>query len=167
MKKFLVLSIAMMMSFSSFAVSVGKVNIQEILLSVNDAEKAKGELQQMAERLQKQLQEEEAKIQKMQEDYQKQHLVLSDAKKAEREREIQMAIMAIQERSQEFQRQMQQKEDELKEPILERIRVIVEEVSKAEEVDLTFEVSIAPVIYVKSGKNLTPRVIELYNQRHK
>lgn len=156
-----------MMSFSSFAVSVGKVNIQEILLSVNDAEKAKGELQQMAERLQKQLQEEEAKIQKMQEDYQKQHLVLSDAKKAEREREIQMAIMAIQERSQEFQRQMQQKEDELKEPILERIRVIVEEVSKAEEVDLTFEVSIAPVIYVKSGKNLTPRVIELYNQRHK
>lgn len=152
---------------AAHAVVVGKVNIQEILLQVSDAEKAKAELQAMAEKKQKELRADEEKIQKMQEDFQKQHLVLSDAKKAERQREIQESIVSIQEKSQRFQQEMQQKEDQLKEPILERITQVVQEVSAKEKVDLTFEVSIAPVIYAKNAKDLTAKVIEEYNKRHK
>lgn len=168
MRKYLLIFMVLgFVSMTANAAVVGKVNIQQILLQVGDAEKAKAELQAMAEKKQAELRSDEQKIQQMQEDYQKQRLVLSDSKKAEREREIEQAVMAIQEKSQRFQQEMQKKEDELKEPILERITTIVQEVSAKEEVDLTFEVSIAPVIYAKNAKDLTVQVIEEYNKRHK
>ena len=170
MKKFFMplLLAVMLFSTSSYAsVVVGKVNIQEILLQVNDAEKAKAELEKLAQTKQQELRSDEQKIQKMQEDFQKQHMVLSDAKKAEKQREIQEAIIAIQEKSQRFQQEMQRKEDELKEPILERITAVIQTVSESEKVDLTFEVSIAPVIYAKNAKDLTAKVVEEYNKRHK
>lgn len=159
---FSVISVA---SATPSRVVIGTVNMQNVLMSVHDSETARNQLQQLADRKQQELRADEAKIQKMQEDYQKQHLVLSEAKKAEKQREIQEAIIAIQEKSQRFQQEMQSKEDELKEPILQRITEVVTEVSASENVDLTLEVSIAPVLYARESKDLSAKVIEAYNKK--
>lgn len=146
---------------------IGKVNIQKVLLEVNEAKRIKGKLENMAQKKQEILKKEEAKIKKMQEDFQKQSLVMNDKAKAKKEREIQKAIMDIQQQAAGFQQDMRKEEEKYKKPILERIRQIIEDVSKKSGVDMTFEVSIAPVIYAKDSKDITDEVIQAYNKKHK
>ena len=146
---------------------IGKVNIQKVLLEVNEAKRIKTKLEKMAKKKQGLLKKEESKIKKMQEDFQKQSLVMNDKAKAKKEREIQKAIMQIQQQAAGFQQDMRKEEEKYKKPILEKIRKVIEAVSKKAGVDMTFEVSIAPVIYAKSSKDLTKAVIKTYNKKHK
>ena len=62
-----------------------------------------------------------------------------------------------------YQKKIQAMEQEMKEPILKKIRSVVEDVSKKEDVDFTFESSAAPIIYAKKSKDLTNAVIKAFN----
>ena len=53
----------------------------------------------------------------------------------------------------------------MKAPILNRVREIINSVSKKAEVDVTFEASTAPVVYAKNEKELTDEVITQYNKK--
>jgi len=63
--------------------------------------------------------------------------------------------------------QIQKMEMDEKKPILEKIRAIVSEISEKEKVDLTVEVSASPILYAKDVMDLTTKVIEYYNSKHK
>ncbi|MCO4792751.1 MAG: OmpH family outer membrane protein [Bacteriovoracaceae bacterium] len=168
MKKLLIALCLIGITFSVQAKTViGKVNIQKVLLEVKEAKRIKGKLEKMAKKKQAILKKEENKIKKMQADFQKQSLVMNDKAKAKKEREIQKSIMQIQQKASQFQQEMRSEEEKYKKPILEKIRKIIELVSKKAGVDMTFEVSIAPVIYAKDSKDLTKSVIKSYNRKHK
>jgi len=121
----------------------------------------------MAKSKQKVLKKEEGKIKKMQADFQKQSLVMNKKAKEKKQRQIQESIMKIQQKATQFQNEMRAEEEKYKKPILEKIRKVIEQVSKKAGVDMTFEVSIAPVIYAKDSKDITNAVIKLYNKKHK
>lgn len=161
-----VLLLSLFLASPASAVLVGKVNIQRVLQEVEDAKKAKEKLQKMAQGKQEDLKKQEKRVRQMRKDFKKQSLVLNDKKKAEKQREIQKSIMEIQQKSRKFQQKMKKREEELKAPILKRIKKIVDDVSKKADVDMTFEVSVAPVIYAKESKDLTDEVIKEYNKRH-
>src|SRR5210317_1893766 len=137
---------ALLFSFSASATLVGTVDIQKVLLSVKEGQKVRDELKKEFEKKQGELKKEEDKIRKAQEDFKKQTLVLSDAAKIKKQESIQKMIMALQQKSMEYQKEIQALESKLKKPLLNKIRTIVEEVSKKEKVDLTFELSVAPII---------------------
>jgi len=155
---------ALLFSFSASATLVGTVDIQKVLLSVKEGQKVRDELKKEFEKKQGELKKEEDKIRKAQEDFKKQTLVLSDAAKIKKQESIQKMIMALQQKSMEYQKEIQALESKLKKPLLNKIRTIVEEVSKKEKVDLTFELSVAPIIYAKNQKNLTDLVIKAYDK---
>jgi len=145
---------------------VGQIDIQRVLLTVAEGKKVRQQLKASFDKKQKKLRTEEEKIKKLQSDFNKQSMVLSDKAKSKKEQDMQKMIMQLQRTSMEYQKEIQSMEQSLKKPILDRVRKIVTEVSKSAGVDLTFEISTAPLIYAKDFKDLTPKVIELYDKRH-
>ena len=167
MKKILVLVAAMMMSAQSMAVVVGKVDVQKVILSVNEGKKIKEKLKKTFDEKQKILKKEEDKIRKMQEDFKKQSLVMNEKAKETKQRAIQEGIVKLQQKTAGYQREIQELEQKHKKPLFEKIKAVINTVSKAAGVDITIESATAPIIYAKSEKELTDDVIAAYNKKYK
>lgn len=146
---------------------VGKVDIQRILLSVKEGKRVRDQLKKKFEEKQKELKKEEASIRSEQEKFEKRKNLLSDKKKAEGGQKIQEKILKLQQKSVQYQKEMQGMENKLKKPILEKLKKVIDQVSKNAKVDITFEVSTAPVVYAKESKDLTNDVIKAYDKKHK
>ena len=163
--KSLVALITLVFSLNSFSMIIGKVDIQRVLLSVSQGKKVRDQLKAEFEKKKKVLDKEQQKIKKMQEDFQKQSLVMSDSAKVEKEKQLQEAVMKLQQRSLGFQKEIQEMENKMKGPIIDRVREVVTTVSKKSKVDVTFEASTAPVVYAKNEKDLTDDVIKAYDKK--
>lgn len=161
------LSFALLAAPVANAIVIGKVDVQKVLVEVNEGKKVRNQLKAEFEKKQKILRAEEDKIKKMKKELDKQSAILNDQARSKKEKELQEEIFKIQQKSMAFQREIQGKENKLKQPILEKIRKIVTSVSKTMKLDVTFESSTAPVIYAKEEKDITKKVIEAYNKKHK
>ncbi len=167
MKKLIGLVIAgCLVQAPAFAMLIGKVDVQKILVTIKEGAKVRDELKVTFEKRQKELQKEEEGIRKQQEDLQKQASVLSEAARGKKEKDIQDLIISLQNKSTNYQKELQEIENKKKKPILDKIKGIIDEVSKKAEVDVTFEASTAPVIYAKQEKDLTDEVISSYDKKY-
>ena len=126
MKSLIAVLVTLLVSSAAFAkVSVGKVDVQKVLISVNQGQAVRDQLKKAFDEKQKVLKEEEDKIRKLQDDYQKKASVLNDKEKGKKEREIQDKIVAIQQKTGNFQKEIQEMEQKLKTPILEKVKAVV------------------------------------------
>ncbi len=146
-------------------VVVGKVDVQKVLLTVNQGAAVRDQLKKSFDEKQAILKTEEEKIRKMQEDYQKKVTVINDKEKMKREKEINDSILAIQQKTNAYQKEIQEMEGKLKQPILERVKIVVDETSKNSDVDFTYESATGPILYAKEEKDLTDEVIKNYNKK--
>lgn len=151
---------------NSFAMIVGVVDFQKILLTVKQGVKIKAKLKKEFDKKQKLLKKEESKIRKMQEEIRKQSLVMKRTTRVKKEEKIQMSILALQRKSVGYTKEMEQLEQKLKKPIFDRARKIIDSVSKQTGVDMTFEKNTSALVYVKSSKDITDLVIKLYNKKY-
>lgn len=164
--KSLIAMAALVLSTSAFAaVNIGKVDIQKVLITVNQGVAVRDQLKKSFDEKQKVLKDEEEKIKKLQDDYAKKASVINDKEKAKKEREIQERIIAIQQKTTGFQKEIQDMEQKLKTPILERVKSVVDEVSKSADLDMVYEAATAPILYAKSEKDLTDEVVKSYNKK--
>lgn len=147
-------------------VVVGKVDVQKVLVTVNQGVAVRDQLKKSFEDKQKVLKKDEDAIKKLQDDYQKKAAVINDTEKAKKEREIQEKIIAIQQKTSTYQKEIQDMEQNLKTPILERVKNIVDDVAKSSGVDFVYEAATAPILYAKTEKDLTDDVIKAYNKKH-
>lgn len=171
MKKVLVtlaalFSLIFPMTMTYAKIVVGKVDIQKVLVTVQEGADVRNKLKDVFDKKQNELKQEENGIRKMQEEYQKQSLVMNAEAKANKEKDIQEKIMGIQQKSVTYQKEIQEMEDKFKKPILNRLQVIVNEVSEKAEVDVTFESSSAPVLYAKDSKDITQDVVKAYDTKY-
>ncbi len=163
MKKGLIFAIAMALSFSVAAAKIAKVDVQKVLLTVDEGKKVRATLKKKFDEKQKIIKSEEDKIRKMQKDFQKQSLVMNDKAKVKKQKEIEKNIMALQQKTMTFQQEIQKEENKLKKPILEKVRKVIENISKRGGYDMVFEVSTSP-IYVKEVTDITKDVVSSYNK---
>ena len=167
LKILLFIAILSLSSNTFSAILVGKVDIQKILLSINEGKAVRTKLKKVFDKKQKILKKDESAIKKLQKDFQKQSLVMNAKAKAKKERDIQGKMIKLQQKSQSFQKEIQGMELKMKKPILDKVRTIITTVSAKAKVDLTFEISTAPVLYAAKEKDLTAEIIKLYNKKHK
>ena len=154
-------------SFSSFAEGlIGLVRIQKIITSIKEGKNVQKTLEKSFNDKKVILKKDEEKIKKAQEDYKKQSMVLADAARATKEQEIQEMMMKLQNKTMEYQREIQKMEQDLKKPILEKLRPLIDDVSKESKVSMTFELSAAPIVYAESKKDLTDDVIKAYDKKY-
>ena len=154
-------------SIAKSEIILGRVNIQKVLLEVNESKRISKKLKAAFEKKKQEIKKDEKKIIKMQEDLKKQTLVMNDSTKRKRQQEIERSILQLQQKTLESQKEIEAMENKYKVPILEKIRKIVDNVSKKSGVDFTYESSSASIIYSKKSKDLTGEVIRAYNKKHK
>ncbi len=144
---------------------VATVDMQRALQSVESGKKAKSQLEKEFNAKKKDLQDEEAKIKKMGEEFRKQSLVMSDEARAKKEGELRERVMKLQEITARSQGEIQQKEHELTLPIISRLREIISEVAKQKGYSVVLERNENMVLYSLDKDDLTEEVIGIYNKK--
>ncbi len=165
--KLIIALLALAISLPSFATTlVGLVDIQKVITSIKEGKSVQKTLEKSFNDKKVLLKKDEDKIKKAQEDYKKQSMVLAEAARLNKERELQEMMMGLQNKTMEYQREIQKMEQDLKKPLLEKLRPIIDEVSKENAVAMTFELSAAPIVYAEAKKDLTEDVVKAYDKKY-
>ena len=158
MKKVLKLTLAVvcvMFSTSLFAQKMGRINTQEIILSMNEYKEAQTQMESYQKELSAQAETIQVEYNTKLQEYQKNFDTMTDAVKQLKEKEL----TDLQTRFQEFQQMAQQELDlthrqdlqkkysDLMAPIEKKAIEAINEVSKAGGYAVVFDMSAGPIIY--------------------
>lgn len=106
-------------------------------------------------------------LEQMAEEYQSQSLILSDAKKREREEELNRKRAELDGFVQDIwgpSGRVAQRNEQLTRPIVERIRDVLNEIGEAEGFHIIFDATDGNVVYADDALDLTPRVLAILNE---
>jgi len=144
---------------------IGVVDIQEAIQSVNEGKSARSKLEKEVEKKKAELQKEESSIKKMNEEFQKQAMVLNEKARTKKQNELQERMMKFRETAGRSQMELQKKEQELTQPILEKMRSIIEEMAKQKGYDIVLEKTTAGVVFSTGKDDLTEELVKAYNSK--
>jgi outer membrane protein len=153
---------------SVFAVEglVGTVALQKVLQETKEGQQIRGKLKDFVDSKTAEIKKEQERIEKMRKDYEKQAAVLNDKARIEKETKIQEEMIAFDEKRGKYQKEFEEMEKKMRDPMLEKLYKIVEEISKKNEVTITFEKGTAPVLYYAKEKDLTDEVTKAYDAKY-
>jgi outer membrane protein len=160
--------LALMLCWSAFAAAeqkIGFVDMQKAIQDTEEGKKAKKELEADFNRKKKDLEKKEGDIKKMGEDLEKKALVLADDVKAKKQAEIQGEMRKYQEAVQKSQMDIQKHERDLTQPIIVKIRKIIEELAKKDGYSVVLEKSEQLVLYSVKEIDLTDRAVKEFNSK--
>lgn len=150
MKNVLKLTLAVvcvMFSTSLFAQKMGRINTQELILSMNEYKDLQTQMESYQKELAAQAETIQVEFNTKYQEYQKNFETMTDAVKQLKEKEL----SDLQTRSQEFQQMAQQdlqkKYSDLMAPIEKKAIDAINEVSKAGGYAVVFDMSAGPIIY--------------------
>lgn len=146
------------------SIKIGTVDMQHALQTVDAGKKAKAQLEKEFNAKKKELQNEEAAIKKMGEEFKKQAAVMNDDARAKKQGEIQERILKFQETTARSQQQIQQKERDLTQPIITKLRTVISEIAKNKGYSVVLEKNENTVLYSLEKDDLTEQVVAAYNK---
>ena len=141
------------------------VDLQKALQSVESGQKAKSTLEKEFNDKKKQLQAEEEAIKKMSEEFKKQSLVLSEEAKSRKQNEIQERLVKYRELFGKSQFDIQNRERQLTEPIILKLKGIVEDLGAKQGYTMILEKNENNVLFSQKKDDLTEEVIKLFNKK--
>jgi outer membrane protein len=132
MKNFFVLTVALLFTSMASAADfkIGYVDVHSAVEKSTIGKKAKEEMKKEGEKKQKELDKKKADLDKMNEDIEKKKALLSEDALQKRGQELQMEVAKFRETVQKAQVELQKKENELLEPIVKRVKVVIEKIAK-------------------------------------
>lgn len=154
---------------SAFAqLKIGYVDSQKILSSYKESIDAQKKLDAQNTKWQQEIQSMQQKLKDLQDQLNAQKLLLSDAKKEEKQREIQDNYLKIQ----QFQMkkwgqngEMFQLNQKLMKPIIEQINKTITKIGQEEKFDYIFDTVAGNIVYAsKNQPDLTDKVLEELNK---
>lgn len=138
---------------------IGYINSQQILASSSEAAAAQQQFDREMQAFQAEVQQLEEEITGMQQRLQQQQLTLSPEAKASREQQIEVKVQEYQARTTQLQQMADQRRDELIQPVMDRITVIIETVREEGQYSLILDVAAGAIISADSTLDLTPEII--------
>lgn len=142
----------------------GYVDLQKAIQSTSVGKKAKSELEAEFNKRKKDIESRQADIKKMGEDLEKKKGVLSDEAMQKKQAEIQEEMMKYQELVGKNQMEIQKKERDLTNPILEKMRDVLDKIAKADGYSVIFEKNEQNVLWIKSEYNLTDKLVKEFEK---
>ena len=146
---------------------IGFVDMQKAIQSTELGKRAKKELESEFNSKKKELQEKEKDLKKMGEDLEKKSMVMSDEVKQKKQMEFQEEMVKYRELVGKSQLSIQEKERNLTQPILEKMRNILGEIGEKESYTVILEKAENSVMWAPKKIDLTERVIAEFNKRNK
>ncbi|MBD3346033.1 MAG: OmpH family outer membrane protein [Chitinivibrionales bacterium] len=145
---------------------IGFINSQKIFKEYEGTKEAQEKFDKEAAKWEQEATDRQKEIKELQEQLEKQSLMLSSERRKELEDKIKQKYAQYQEfLQQKFgqEGEVVKKNVELTKPIIEKMRVIIDKIAKEEHYDYIFDESAGGVIFAKKGFDLTGRVLKVLN----
>lgn len=146
-------------------VKIGFVDIQRAITESNAGKRAKERFQAQVKKAEADLLKEKSELERLKTDFDKRGPLLKDEEKRNLEGDLQRRFVNYQRGMQDLQQELRQKENEMTADILRELEKIVGEVGRAEKFTLILERN--QILYSDQAIDITNRVIEVYNSRSK
>ena len=141
---------------------IAVVDTQRAIMETEDGLRAQATLKKVFDNKQRELDKKQEDLQKEREDIEKQRDVLSKTALAKRVDKWQRDMMALQGVFVDYNKELQKKQGELTQPIVQKIMGAIRRLATQDGLDLVIDKQAAP--YVRSDLDVTDRIITLYNQ---
>jgi outer membrane protein len=146
---------------------IGFIDMQKAIQSVETGKKAKSDLEKQIAAKKAELQKEDESIKKAAEEFKKQSLVMNDEARNKKAGELNERNMRFQEKVARSQGELQQKEQELTQPIVDGLKTVTAEVAKSKGYGTVLVKNDAFVVYSQEKDDLTNDVIAAFNKKKK
>jgi outer membrane protein len=146
-------------------VKIGFVDMQKAIQEVAVGKKAKGELEAEFNKKKKELEKQEAEIKKMGEDFEKKSMAMNEESRMKKQAEIQGEMRRYQEKAAKSQMDIQKRERDLTQPIVTKLRTIIEDIAKKDNFTMILERSENAVMWAKKDLDLTDRLIKEFDKK--
>jgi outer membrane protein len=174
LNRFSILSLLAIFSLSSMPslahaedFKIAVVDMQKALQTVEAGKKAKAQLEKEVEAKKKGFDKEKAAITKMGEEFKKQSLVMSDEARAKKQGELQQRIAKLQQEGMQTEQELRGKEQELTQPIINKLRTVIANEAKKKGYSMVLEKSDTVVLYSQDKDDITQDVINTFNKSGK
>jgi outer membrane protein len=146
---------------------IGYIDLQKAL-NLSDAGKAaKSQIAEKVKKFQGTIESRQNELKKLNEELEKQKMVLSAEAKAEKERDYQQKIKEYQRFAKDAQEELQQQDAQHTRSILEDLFKVVKDMGNKGNYTLILEKTESSVLYADDAINLTDEVIAAYNKSYK
>ena len=148
-------------------VKLAFVDLRRALNETTEGKKAMDKLTSLKDKLQKKIEKEEQKIMTMKESLEKQQDILTKDAMQKKAEEYYRSVSELQQSYMRFQKELTAKEADLTQDILLKMQKIIEEIGKSEGYTMIYDRSSGAVVWAPSHLDLTDRLIQKYNSKHK
>ena len=150
--------------FSAYgAEKIGVIDFQRIMMESNQGKKIQAEIRKKGEEMQQDLTKKGNELNKLQESFQKEQMVLSQEKLEEKERDLRIRVGDLKELKKKYELEMRKVTVKSTDQIREDLFKIAEEYGKKEGFLLIVEKTEAGVVFAKSNMDVTDTLIKLNN----
>lgn len=146
-------------------VRIGYVDMRQVLTGSEAGAQAKREIESTIKAREEGLRRDEQHLRELQQDFEKNKLLLSEDQRREREQEFQRELREFQQARAQAQREIETREREFTRRMLPIAREVIAAIAKERGLTLVFEKNEMPVLYAADGPDLTEEVIRRVNAR--
>jgi outer membrane protein len=142
------------------------VDVQGAILETRDGREAREAIEKEASKRRDEIMDKEKKFRGEIEAFQAQASVLSDSAKTAKQQEFAKRAEELQGARAGFEQEFREKEMKETQKILQKVVIIVEDLSKKNGYDMVFERSANALLYAARIDDITKEVVVEYNKRH-
>ncbi len=142
-------------------VRVGVIDVQRAVAQTEDGLRAQATLKKLFESRQQQLDAKQKDLQRQKEEIDRQARVLSKEALQKRVDEWQKQMIDLQTIFMEYNKELEKKQKELTEPVIEKVMAIIKRIATTENIDVVIDKN--TTAYVRTDLDLTDRAIQAYN----
>lgn len=145
---------------------IGFIDSERIFAEYQGTSQAQTEFEADIQSWNQELESKRRELEKLTEEYQSQALILSEAKKREREEDLQRRRSELDAFVQEIwgpTGKVAQRNEQLTRPIVEKIREVLNEIGEAQGFSIIFDAIDGNVVYADQALDLTDQVLERLN----
>ncbi len=157
----LIAALALLPGAAQGQMKIGFINSDQLKEQLPEIKAAQQQLEILQQQRAQEGEERQAKLAQMEENYRKQEMLLSEARKAEMRSEYEAEMQRLQEFGQSTQEELMKKNFDLHNPIFERINAAIKAVAEAEGFDYVLDAGSAggAVVYANDAYDLTDKLL--------
>ena len=165
-----IVGLALLPSVTEAELKIGYIDSQALMEQLPEFREAQQSLMQLKQDYENQAQDRDVKLRKMQEDFKRQELLLSEARKAEMQAEFEEKVQQLQLFTQEKlgpEGELMRKNIELMEPIFKRINDAIKLLAEESGYDYVLDSAAqsASLVYANEKYDLTETLIEAMEEQ--
>ena len=145
-------------------IKVGFVDLLEVIQRSEAGKTAFEELSKEVMDIRKEAERQQQEVEAMRDELQKQSLVLSQEAKADKELEFKRKVRDFQDTYQSYQRQVKEKEEKYREPIITEIFELLQDYGKKNGYTMIMDKKGSGLTYIDESMEITEQIIVEFNK---